>query len=217
MISFVTIASLSIKAVNTYFNQQNNEKLGQIIDQNKKVVDYLVRQSTNAKTQLLARAQMELKDGINTSNLKSGEEYLNLAYNHYTELTNLPLVEELADGSYHNNENFICQGIYGRFLYFGLKQDIKNATIQVYTCAYLFPHQAINLFDNSFFPTLDYSELSELCVNLDLARHHKPLKGIYSNIPSNMAEALLEMQVDRYKSNFKSILETLKNDKYEQI
>lgn len=217
MISFITLASLSFKAVNTYFSQRNNEKLGQIIDQNKTVIDYLVCQSTNAKSQLLARAQMELKDGINTPNLKSRKEYLNLAYNHYTELANLPLTEELADGTYHSNENFICQGLYGRFLYFGLIQDVKNATIQVYTCAYLFPHQAINLFDCSFFPRLDNSELSELCVNLDLARRNKPLSGIYSNIPSNMAEALLEMQVDRYRSNFKSILETLKNDKYEQI
>lgn len=211
------MASLSIKAVNTYFSQQNNERLGQIIDQNKMVIDYLVRQSTNAKSQLLARAQMELKDGINSSNLKQSKEYLNLAYNHYTELANLPLTEELADGTYHSNENYICQGLYGRFLYFGLIQDIRNATIQVYTCAYSFPHQAINLFDCSFFPKLDNSELSELCVNLDLARRNKPLSGIYSNIPSNMAKALLEMQVDRYRSNFKTILETLKDNKYEQI
>lgn len=215
MISFITIASLSFRAVNTYFSQQNNERLKQILVQNNKVIDYLIRQSANVKSQLLARAQMELKDSINASNLNSKEEYLNLAYNHYTELANLPLIEELADGSYYSNENFICQGIYGRFLYFGLKQDIKNATIQVYTCAYLFPHQAINIYDSTFFPRLDYSELSDLCVNLDLARHNKPLNGIYSNIPSNMAKALLEMQIDRYKSNFKSILETLKNDKYE--
>lgn len=209
MDNFFTLASLSIKAVNAYFNMQTAEKMDKIIAQNQSIINYLVMQNRRDKVVLLNQACMELRDWLICKKSLKDNVSLNLSYDHFTQLANLPLSEKLADDCWHSNEEFISMGLYGRFVYFGLIDDYANATIQVYSCAVSFPRRAVDLFDSSFFPNIDFSSLHELCENLELSQHHKPLKGIYSNIPNNMAEALLQIQIDKYKKHFINILNIL--------
>jgi hypothetical protein len=137
------------------------------------------------------------------------------AYRDYTSLSTLPKNEVLPDGTYVDNEDFICKGLWGRFLYFGILKEFRTSAIQVYECALRFPNQAIKLFDSSFFPQIDCSQLSELCENLERINHNKPLIGLYENMPYNMAKALIEMQIKKYKDEFMEILTSLKMFNYE--
>lgn len=207
----ISIASLSVGAVRTYFSRQKVEQLNRIIQQNDQIVAFEKYKYNQKKVSLLQQANQHLHDGLYSSNVDVKKDMLNKAYDVYTNLCLLPRYEKMPDDTDFDNEELISHGFYGRFCYFGILNDYINSAIQIYECAVMFPHEAIKLFDSSFFPTIDCSQLSELCENLYRIEHYKPLEGIYKDIPPNMAKPLIEMQIDKYKDNFNQILKTLKS------
>lgn len=212
---FMAIASLSIKAVNTFFEYNNSKQYSQIIKQNKEIIDFLKNESLHQKYDLLKQANAAMEGALLCQNQNMKEKLLDKAYDYYTKLMNLVLCEEMPDGSYFDNSHLICCGYYGRFYVFGIQKEYKNSTSQVYECASRFPEKAIKIFDQSFFPKIDCSELFELCDNLHRINHYKPAIGIYENIPNNMAKALIEMQIEKYRDKFKQILTIINNSNNE--
>ena len=59
----------------------------------------------------------------------------------------------------------------------------------------------------------DWKHVADNMTNIfeELLLTNEPLNGIYSNIPSNMAKALIELQMDKYTDKFKEILYQLKS------
>ena len=208
----LSIASLSVNAIRMYFNRQKVEQLDRTIHQNDQIIAFEKYKYNQNKASLLQQANQYLHDGIYSSNINAKKDFLNKAYDIYTSLCLLPHYEKMPDDTVFDNEELISHGFYGRFCYFGILNDYTNSTIQVYECAVMFPHEAIKLFDSSFFPKIDCSQLSELCENLYRIKHYKPLEGIYRDLPPNMAKPLIEMQIEKYKDSFNNVLITLKKD-----
>ena len=206
-----TVASLAIKAVNLYFQEKKEEALEKIIAQNEKIIQFKKYEFINRKLEVLRNGERILQDAIYSQNTSEKRHLLDSAFMEFTTLANFPLNEQLPDGELFDNIDFISKGYWGRFYIFGLLNEYRNSTIQVYTCASIFPEKAVELFDNKFFPKLDFSSLSTLCDNLKKIKQYEPLNGIYSNIPSNMAKALIELQMDKYTDKFKEILYQLKS------
>lgn len=213
----ITIASLSIKAINTYFNSKEEQLLQQISKQNEDLIALSIYQYNQSKTSVLEKAAQELQDGLICSDSLLRRNTLLSAYQDYTSLSILPLTEQLPNGTYINNEDYISKGYWGRFMYFGFVEEFRNSAIQVYECALRLPHHTVRLFDSSFFPQIDCSQLSELCENLNRIDHYKSPIGLYSNIPDNMAKALIVMQLKKYEEKFTQILNLLKTEQYEQV
>lgn len=207
---YVTIASLSIKAVNAYFSKKQAEQLQQIIDQNERLISFRIYQHTEQKRILLQQANRFLVDAQYSDCIDTRKTLLDKAFTIYSQLIAIPKFENMPDGTVFNNCEFISGGYYGRFCYFGIVKDYTNSTIQVYECAAMFPDSATKLFNSSFFPNIDYSQLTELCINLDNIEHYKPLTGIYNGIPDNMAKPLIELQMEKYQAYFQSMLSILK-------
>ncbi len=219
MSTIIAIASISIKAINTYFTCKEEEQLRYIAKQNEDMLELqkdmvaLQRfQYNQSKLSILNRAKQEMHDGLVCSDPILRKDTLMAAYQDYTLLCNLPMKEQLPDGTQVDNENLLCKGYWGRFIYFGLMNDFRNSAIQVYECALKCPYKAVQMFDSSFFPEVDCSKLSELCENLDRINNYKPLIGLYSNMPKNMAEPLIDMQLKKYKERFTQILKSLKTE-----
>ncbi len=215
MSASIAIASLSIKAINTYFNSKEEKVLREISKQNEELIALNIYQYNQNKISILQRANQEMHDGVLCSDPFQRKNILMAAYQDYTSLCVLPHKEQLPNGTFINNEELISLGYWGRFLYFGYMNEYRNCAIQVYECAIQFPHRAVKLFKSSFFPQIDCSQLSELCDNIDRISNFQPLLGIYSNIPDNMAKALIEMQINKYKERFEQILTSLNTEQYE--
>lgn len=183
----------------------------EFIAQNEKIIQFKKYEFINRKLEVLRKGERILQDAIYSQNISEKRHLLDSAFMEFTTLANFPLNEQLPDGDIFDNVDFISKGYWGRFYIFGLLNEYRNSTIQVYTCASIFPEKAVELFDNKFFPKIDISSLSTLCDNLRRIKHYEPLNGIYSNIPNNMAKALIEMQMDKYTEKFKEILYQLKS------
>lgn len=211
----IAIASLSVKAINTYFNSKKEQLLQQITKQNEELIALSIYQYNQSKMSTLERATQELQDGLICSDPLLRRSTLMSAYQDYTSLSILPLSEQLPNGTYINNEDFISKGYWGRFMYYGFVNEFRNSAIQVYECALRLPRLAVKLFDSSFFPQIDCSLLSELCENLNRIDHYQSPIGLYSNMPDNMAKALIEMQLKKYEEKFTLMLNTLKTEQYE--
>lgn len=205
------IASLAIKAVNLYFQEKKEETLEKISAQNAEIIQFKKYEFINRKFEILKKGEQMLQDARYSQNSSEKRHLLDQAFIEFTTLVNFPLNEKLPDGDLFDNRDFISKGYWGRFYIFGKLNEYRNSTIQVYTCASIFPEKAVELFDNNFFPKIDISALSSLCDNLKRIKQYKPLTGIYSNIPSNMAKALIEIQMDKYTYKFKEILYQLKS------
>lgn len=210
---FISIANLSVKAVGVYFKQKETEQLSKIIKQNEGLMEFQKYQHIEQKKSILQQANRMLNDGLYSQNQSLRKELLNNAFMLYTQLISLPPMEKMPDETSFDNREFISKGYYGRFCYFGINSDFTNSTIQVYECAILYPEKAVCLFEPSFFPRIDCSQLSELCENLNHAIHYQPLIGLYKGIPENMAKPLIEMQIKKYIQQFHSILSSLKKIK----
>ena len=208
---FITIASLAIKAVEVYCKNQQQYLLNNLLEQNKKILDFEIYKYTEDKRSILRQANKFLDDYSYSSSDSTKCTLLNNAITLYTKLVTLPTKERVSSETILDNSEFICLGYYGRFCCFGMLNDSINSTIQVYECAQYYPHLAVELFDKSFFPKIDCSQLSELCENFNRIEHYESLIGIYEGIPYNMARPLVDRQLSKYKQQFYQILSILKN------
>lgn len=208
----LTIASLAVKSVNIYFNKRQFKELEAIRISHEKLIKFEIDKYAQEKQQLLNQANTYFADALTSSSSVVRNESFALAKSLYTQLTCLPVIENLANDCQVDNSNLICEGYWGRFNYFGVMKDYRNSTIQVYKSAVTFPSIAVTMFDSSFFPRLDASELIDLCDNLNKAKRGEDLIGIYKGIPSNMAKSLLESQLQKFEKHFSSILNNLQNE-----
>lgn len=202
------IASLAVTCVKAYFEQEHKEELKRQNELLQNKIDVEIKLYKNSLVLKLDKARSHFRDALFATNDFQKTQYLTEAKSIFTELINLPEKEDL-NGHCIDNTSLICCGYYGRFQVFGMLSDYKNGTRQVYECAIKYPADAVSLFDNSFFPSIDVSSLTELCDNLTRIRNWKPLTGIYADIPSNMAKPLIERQLQKYIESFKQILNTI--------
>lgn len=215
MVSIYEIAKLSIVAVRLYFTHKRieqqkggNELQEKILENQNKLIDIEIRKYQNRYKLILEKGVQLLNDAKYAADDSLQKQYLLTALQLFTEIIGVNPSECVADTLIDNSE-LIARGFYGRFVSFGLLDDYKNSTRQVYECAYRFPSYAVNLFDKSFFPTVDVSSLKEICENIIRAKKSEELIGIYSQLPANMALPLLERQLDKYKKNFVEILNSI--------
>lgn len=145
------IASLAVKAVNLYFQAKKEEKLEKIIAQNEKIIQFKKYEFVNRKLEILRKGECILRDATYSQTISEKRHLLDSAFMEFTTLANFPLNEQLPDGEVFDNIDFISKGYWGRFYIFGLLNEYRNSTIQVYTCASIFPEKAVELFDNKFF------------------------------------------------------------------
>ena len=202
------IASLAVTSVKSYFEREHKEELNRQNELLQNKIDVEIKLYKNSLVLKLDKARSHFRDALFATNDFQKTQYLTEAKSIFTELINLPEKEDL-NGHCIDNTSLICSGYYGRFQVFGMLSDYKNGTRQVYECAIKYPAEAVSLFDSSFFPSIDVSSLKELCDNLTRIRNWKPLTGIYADIPNNMAEPLIERQLQKYIESFKQILNTI--------
>lgn len=207
-ITVLKAASMAVVAVKSYFEHQRKEELKRQNDLIQSKIDTEIKLYKNSFDIALNKAKSLLKDAHYATNNILKEQYLSEAKCVYTDLINLPEKEEI-NGHYIDNTYLICAGYYGRFQVFGMLNDYKNGTRQIYECAIKFPANAVILFDDTFFPSIDVSSLRELCENMEKLHDGTPLTGIYADIPCNLAHALLERQLNKYIDSFKQILNTI--------
>lgn len=132
---FIVIASLSIKAVNTFFEYNKTEQLALLIKNNNSIMEFLKNENMYQKIGLVKQANTIMEDALLCQNQSIKGTLLDKAYDSYTKLINLMISEKMPDDSYFDNSDFICCGYYGRFCVFGILQEYKNSTAQVYECA----------------------------------------------------------------------------------
>ena len=207
-LTILKVSSLAVSAVKSYFEYQHKGELKRQNELLQNKIDAEIKLYKNGLVLKLDKAKSLFRDALFATNDFQKTQYLTEAKSIFTELINLPEKEDL-NGHCIDNTSLICSGYYGRFQVFGMLSDYKNGTRQVYECAIRYPANAVSLFDNSFFPSIDVSSLEELCDNLTRIRNWKPLTGIYADIPDNMAKPLIERQLQKYIESFKQILHTI--------
>jgi len=145
----IAIASLSVKAINTYFNSKKEQLLQQITKQNEELIALSIYQYNQSKMSTLERATQELQDGLICSDPLLRRSTLMSAYQDYTSLSILPLSEQLPNGTYINknrieplklNNPSDIQGL--------LNNNSKNELVQS-TSGTLIINSKTNIFDKN--------------------------------------------------------------------
>ncbi len=114
---FITIASVSIKAVHTYFTKVQAEQLCQVVDTNERLIAYAIYHQKQQKSLLLQQANRYLQESLLSDRLELRRNLLNQAFAIYSQLILLPKIEQMPDGTSFSNCEYISGGYYGRFCY----------------------------------------------------------------------------------------------------
>lgn len=138
--------------VHKYRKDKNKEK--QMID----VIESIERiendsnASTNNQNIIIAKQGMRhLIDGLNSNVDHVKKNEFLLARNRFNTLIHI-------EPNKIDNNNLICVGYWGNFMYFNQLGDYTNSLIQIYECAQKYPRNSIKMFPIEFF-SKDYKNI----------------------------------------------------------